>query len=483
VPDSPTQSAAVELCCPECDYNLTVAASERCPSCGWLIDAAELVSSSRPRFGAQRIGIIVAAAALSGGSFLVIMFLGVFGKKLNLLDGVVLFAILLAAGGHAALACAAAGSGRVWPMRLQELRAVLTMAGCVSILAALIGATQALDFEPTPRVVKGVKVNGALEFGLAMLLFTFPGWSLLLLRFISFRPAPSSAPTSGGRGPRPTSGARVGAPFIVEFASVYRRDEVTQRPSSAVRPRSPALEAAVARIWESELALAQDADRELYNGELGRLIRADAVAESLCLELGCTSYREFLGTNLLNATAVWKEGVEYFADPLGVSVVVVTLDNWLALGRRGRRVAFHAGWLHPFGGMLEATDRGPDGTYDVFGCAARELMEEAGVRAHESGDRVILGLVRDRAIHQPELIFRARIKLKRSELDAVFDPRFSGGEHSGMEYVADTPDDLIEAIEKIESVTAVAQASLLLHGRDRWGEGWYASACQRLYEA
>jgi 8-oxo-dGTP pyrophosphatase MutT (NUDIX family) len=268
----------------------------------------------------------------------------------------------------------------------------------------------------------------------------------------------------------------------VEFARVFRREQVRQRVSSAVRPRSPLLAAAVARIWESELALAEDADRELYNGELGRFISAEVGEDSLRFTLGCISYREFLGTNLFNAAAVGREGVEYFADPLGVSVVVVTLDGWLALGRRGRRVAFHAGWLHPFGGMLESSDRQPKGTYDLFGCARRELMEELGARAHEIGETLVLGLVRDRAIHQPELIFRSAIKLKRGELDAVFDPRFSDGEHDAIEFVADTPDGVMEAIETVDSVTAVAQASLLLHGRDRWGEEWYASARRRLYE-
>lgn len=484
MPEEPTESTEVELRCPECDYNLTVAVSGRCPSCGWRIDAAELVAASQSRPSAQRIGVIIAAAVMSGGSFLAIMFLGVFGKKLNLLDGVIIFAILLAAGGHAALAFATAWSGRAWPLRPPELRAMLTMAGSVSMLAALIGATQALDFEPTPRVVKGVKVNGTLEFGLTALLFTFPGWSLLLLRFLSFRP-PVSRTTSSEKqeGAPASSRKRPGAPFLVEFARCYRREQVTRRTSTATRARSAALEAAVARIWESELALAREGDRELYNGELGRLVRADAVADSLCLELGCTSYREFLGTNLLNATAVHKEGARHFADPLGVSVVVVTLDNWLAMGRRGRRVAFHAGWLHPFGGMLESTDRAPEGTYDVFGCARRELIEEAGVRAHEIADLIVLGMVRDRAIHQPELILRAAIKLRRSELDVVFDPRLSGGEHNAIEYIPDTPDGIIEAIEEIGSVTPVAQAALLLHGRDRWGEGWYESACRRLYES
>ena len=476
-PDAP-----VELLCPECRYNLTVVPSDRCPWCGWIIDREALLSSAGPRPTGQRLGVVAAAGVVGAGSLLVALSLGTGGKHLELRDAVILFAVLLAAGGHGALAVTAAVPGGHWPLRARELRAILAMAGWVSILAGAIGSTQALDFAPTPRIVEGVKVNGVLELVLTSALFTLPGWSLLILRMISFRAgaaaeAPAEETPSGPPHPR----RRGGAPFLVEFARTYRRDQVTPQNSTVTRARSPALEAAVARIWECEHALAQDEGKILYNGELGRLVRAEADPDGLRLHLGCTSYREFVGTNLHNATAVGGEGAEHFADPLGISAVVVTLDGWLALGRRGRRVAHHPGRLHPFGGMLEPADRRAGGGYDAFAGAARELMEEAGVRAHEISDLIVVGMVRDLAIHQPELIFEASIRLSRAELEAVFDPRRGDGEHTAIELVADEPEALVAFLERSDSATPVAQATLLLRGRHTWGAAWFDSACLCLY--
>jgi len=191
------------------------------------------------------------------------------------------------------------------------------------------------------------------------------------------------------------------------------------------------------------------------------------------MTLAPTCYRDFFGTNVHNDGQSTQINREYFADPLGISATVITRDGYIALGRRSQRVACHEGYLHTFGGMLEPRDRLKDGSFDLFGGIARELSEELGVQPGDISESVIIGLVRDRQLLQPELLFDVTLKLTRNELQGLFDPNLSDQEHTGIEFVHDNPDAILPFVESSSPVTPVAEASLLLHGRHTWGAQWY----------
>ncbi len=211
-------------------------------------------------------------------------------------------------------------------------------------------------------------------------------------------------------------------------------------------------------------------------------------AARLHLELGPTCYRDFIGTNVHNAAMVLAAEVGHrfatgatLANPLGISVTIMTVDGFLVFGRRSDKVACHAGFLHTIGGMLEEPDRRDDGGYDIFGAAARELHEELGTYEEEVREMIVAGLLRDRMLHQPELLFEAASTLTRDNLKSRFDPTMADHQHTGIEFVHDDPEAIIPFIEQAAPVTPIAQAAMLLHGRHNWGVTWYEQTCYVLY--
>jgi 8-oxo-dGTP pyrophosphatase MutT (NUDIX family) len=219
----------------------------------------------------------------------------------------------------------------------------------------------------------------------------------------------------------------------------------------------------------------------LFNGNLVRLVEALATSKKLHLELGPTCYRDFLGTNLHNAATLLRAGEQHLANPLGVSSTVITRDGFLVFGRRSAQVAFHTGHLHTFGGLLEPSDRDAVGRFDMFGAAVRELNEELGIRKEEIAEIVIAGLVRDRNILQPEVLFEVTLTLSRAELAARFDPTLPGQEHTGLEFVHDDPEAIVPFVRRSTPVAPVAAAAMLLQGRHAWGTDWYEQSCYVLY--
>ena len=464
-----------DLHCPECDYNLTGAPGDRCPWCGWEIDVDELVAMAAESGHARRLGVAATALVVGIGSLVALTSLLLQPRPMSKWDAFAVLAVLSAAGGHLALGVQALLSVGHWPMRARSLAEILRYAGYLSIILGLFGAASVFGAVPTPRIVRGVQVNGVLEYVILALLLAMPGCALLVLRIVSFRSARARS-----RSALAAEGSST-APFFIEFVQRFTKDQISQNWNATSRPSTPAIEGVIARTWETELALGHESQQMLYNGDLIRLVESRVTPAQLHLELGPTCYRDFLGTNLHHAATVSRTGEPHLANPLGISSTVITRDGFLAFGRRSARVAFHAGYLHTFGGLLEPSDKAADGRFDVFGAAIRELIEELGVRKNEIVEIIIAGLVRDRSILQPELLFEATLTLSRAELSARFDPTLPGQEHTGLEFVHDEPEVAVAFLQRSAPVAPVAAAAMLLHGRHAWGTDWYEQSCYVLY--
>ncbi len=465
--------------CPECDYNLQGTVGSRCPWCGWEIDLSSLGDGSNPHQSVQRYGAAAAAAIAGLGSFAAVAVLGSRGVRLSVFDAFAVLAILLAAGGHLCLAWLAIRTGSHWPMRSVEAARVLTVLALASLAGSVVAAGQALN--PSRQWVQGVRVSGVLEFIMRAFFFTIPGWTLLVLRLVSFRRSSPPKERSAITGLESMAPDGPRSPFAIEVIGPFLANQITQSWHDRPRTTNAELEAAIARTWEAETALAAVRHRVLYDAHLPRLVRAGAIDGCLHLELGPTSYREFAGTNLHNPALTETIGPAAFADPLGTSGLVATSDGFLCLGRRGPGVAFHAGYVHTFGGLLESVDQRPDGGFDVFGGILRELHEELGVDPKDISELVLLGMVRDRAIRQPELIFDGTVQLSRENLNARTDRAEFVEEHTAIEFVFDEPEAVAAHLARTDRVTPVAQAALLLHGRLHWGIDWYEQTCFLLF--
>ena len=473
------QSDELEIPCPQCDYNLRGLSGGRCPSCGWTIDYELLLAQVGERPDARRFGVAISALAVGIGALVAFGSLAVRGRRLNLNDAFVVLSIGLASAGHLALAAMTLTQRRHWPMRPGAGAEILQFIAWLSVVLAVAGAAQFLWELPTRRVVRGVEVTGVLEFIVAAMLMILPGATLLALRMMSFS-KPALRLAAPARRPNGSS-LPTRASFLLDFARSHRPDEVSQTWSEQPRPSTPALDELIARAWEEQSRLAQERGWALYDGRLVRLIAAQSGPQRLSLELGPVRFREFVGSNLFNTEAALMEHPACLANALGISAVVSCADHALAFGRRGPNVAFHAGCLHTFGGLVEESDRAPDGNIDFFATMLRELREEAAVQEREVRDIVLIGMVRDREILQPELVFDISTELTSKELLARFQPGAAEQEHTGLEFVFDEPEAIIPFLRRAAPVAPIAEAALLLHGGRVWGNEWYEQTCYILF--
>ncbi len=433
--------------CPSCDYNLTGTLSDRCPWCGWEIDLDVLMAGAGADRALRRVCIACAALAIGIFTLLGMAVLMARVPRLSLFDGVTVVAVVAAAGGHLLLGGLTLAHRRRHSGTSRELGNVLRILGWFSLVGGLGGAFQAMDVTPGQRGVEGVVVSGVFEFALLATLFMLPGVALLLLRMVSLAGAATVVRCSES-GVRGDATDREAVPFLLDFFGHYARAQVETQACDTPRRTTPSVEAAIARTWEVQVALAREEERLLFDGQLARFVGAEATGGKLRLHLATTSYREFVGTNLYNMATARREGVDALANPLGVSAAIVTADGFLAFGRRSDRVALHAGYLHAVGGMIDASDRRDDGAYDVFGAMLREAMEELAITEDEVLDMHITGMVRDRLLHQPELLFDAAVSLTRADLLARFDDSLAGGEHAGLEFVYDDPEAVLLCRQK-----------------------------------
>lgn len=462
------------LLCPECEYNLSGLTSDRCPWCGWTIDVEELVAANISRHTGTRLSVAGAALIVAIGIAIGVLALYSRGRQLEWRDALALVTVLIVSIAHFSLAVAVLRAPRTWPMRAGEASNVFRLIGWGSIVAGVVAATPILHAAPSPLVVKGVQVNGVLEFVMTAVFFAMPGTMLLVLRLVSYRHKGQRSWRSNSR-PREQGGP----PFVVEIGRRYEVGQLSQAWNDAPRPTAPSVEEIIARTWEVEMAVAREEGRNLFNGKVGRLISVQAADSTMNFQLGETCYRDFLGTNLFHAAEVARFNPSFLADALGISALVITRDGYVVMGRRSRKVVFHPEHLHTFGGLLEQGDRVSHG-FDLVKSVTRELAEELGIGSADLSAITVSGLVRDRAILQPELIFDVCVSFTRDELISKFDAQHDD-EHTAIEFVADDPGSVISFIRQTAKITPVGQAALLLHGKHTWGTAWFENTCLTLY--
>lgn len=480
--DRPGDTEPVEILCPECDYNLHALTSDRCPWCGWKIDADVLIEQARSNPTTRRISAGLTALLVGGLTLAALGALTVRARHLTLFDAIAVVGVGIAAVGHLVLGFNILFCGRRFPLRRSLSADLLLIVACVSIVAAAFGAIEVWDAPSTARVVRGVQVNGVFEFGVTAIVYALPGLLLLALRAVSYRHPTQNASSAPDHPDDPDHpDIHTSASFFVCTMRSFHRGEITQTWREANRPTSPAVERLIREAWETQTALAAETDRALFNGDLVRASRIAVKEAKLHFDLGPTCLRDLLGTNLFNASRVAKEDNRYLGNALGVSSIVATSDGFIALGRRNDSVAFHAGFLHTFGGLVETADRNERGEYDLFAAALRELREELNVTDAEIASIVAIGVALDRAILQPELLFDVAVSATKAELLARFDPVAAKQEHAAIEFVHDDPDAILPYLRRASPVAPVAEAGLLVRGRHQWGKDWYEQACYVLF--
>jgi 8-oxo-dGTP pyrophosphatase MutT (NUDIX family) len=243
---------------------------------------------------------------------------------------------------------------------------------------------------------------------------------------------------------------------VGEFAA----NQVKCSAVDSTRRIVPEVEAMIESAWRDVLARP---GVKLYDGPISRLERFQQIGDQLHLALSQTSYRIFVGTNLYHPELADQFGADVMANPVGVSTVLQTADNKLLFGVRNGAVAYYPRRTHPFAGSLEPRDNG-----NIFAAARRELREEIALTDADLGQLTLLGLVEDRLIRHPELIFSATTVFDERTLIAQMD---EAEHHDTVAIPAERV--AVESAAADSAFTPVGVACLLLWGRVQFGNRWF----------
>jgi 8-oxo-dGTP pyrophosphatase MutT (NUDIX family) len=276
-------------------------------------------------------------------------------------------------------------------------------------------------------------------------------------------------------------------PFDILAFGAFSAPQVRVRFDPALRRTTQELEQFIAQEWDRQLDLARGTHRVLFNGEMLRYVRHAVDEEpspglsTFEMTVGPTCYRDFVGTNLYGQRFLETAGWECFSNPVGTTATLVSADRFICYGRRSARVAYHAHHVHSFGGALEMRDRAADGAVDAFASLRRELHEELALSVDDLDDLHCVGLIRDTEIHQPELLFEARLKLTATELRDRWKSAEARDEHAEIVTLSDDPDSIVPFIKSCGPIAPVAIGALFILGRMAWGDVWYLKTAAELY--
>ena len=269
-------------------------------------------------------------------------------------------------------------------------------------------------------------------------------------------------------------GTRDCGTFLLDFLGQYKPEDLVVHWSQDRPPASAEVQALIERAWTARLDQARQSGTILFDGPLCRLMRFETRRDKLEVTLGPTGYKEFLGTNLTHPQLRYQHGEAIMADPLGVSAAAVTADGYLLLGLRSQKVACYPGRIHPISGTVApVAGRGPD----PFAAILYELSQEAQIPAQKVPGPLCLGMVRDKKIVQPELVFELAVETDLQPLWRELPQAVEAHEHTQIIPLRDHPANVVGFLENhCRNITPVAMATLLLHGLYRWGSGWFAAA-------
>jgi 8-oxo-dGTP pyrophosphatase MutT (NUDIX family) len=267
-------------------------------------------------------------------------------------------------------------------------------------------------------------------------------------------------------------------PFNPLLAGSYRQQAVQTRWSDQCLRTTPDVAHLIAETWRAARTEAAERGHEVYPGAMTRLIGWTADDQNLTLDLGPTDYREFVGTNLLNPDLADRYGKDSLANPLGISVAVVTADDQLIVQRRSQQVFEYPGYFHVGGGNVEPEDVVGPAAPGVFATARRELAEEMGIRADAIVELVCLGLAENRTNLKPDLLFEARISLPAAAFASTSHPEYS---HLAFIEGADGLSGFL--VSHASQTSPAGVASLLAVGRRRFGENWYEETMEGVIRA
>lgn len=242
--------------------------------------------------------------------------------------------------------------------------------------------------------------------------------------------------------------------------------------------------------WQAKLAKATASGGRLFDASKFRLHRISSglAADSVEVEIGLTSYQEYVGTNLLageKRAALEADGERSFGDAcahlsnaLGCEAVLVTADGYAVLLRRSGAVATGTGLYNGPSGHAEPSHakipshapsdnadaaRAADAraTEELYSAILQEVHEETNVPLAALSPPLLIGAMED-STRKPDLLFLTRTSLDAEGVRAAYAQGASEGWESS--HMAFRPaSGLVGCVDlPLTSVTRAAAACLAM---------------------
>ncbi|KAF3337936.1 nudix hydrolase 9 isoform X1 [Carex littledalei] len=219
------------------------------------------------------------------------------------------------------------------------------------------------------------------------------------------------------------------------------------------------LESSIKEIWDQRLLK----NPSLYNGTKfryggfslsnSRTVRADY---SICLHLGLTDYRTFVGTNL---NPLWENFLvssdddtvkcQHMANPLGNGAIVETSDKKILVLQRSHNVGEFPGYYVFPGGHSEPQEIGISShltntdssgqaalndavSKEMFDGIVREVVEEIGVPADSLTEPEFIGVSQRVVNVRPTAFFFVRCNLDSTKIHELYSKAQDGYESTQL---------------------------------------------------
>ncbi|RAL46122.1 hypothetical protein DM860_006276 [Cuscuta australis] len=217
--------------------------------------------------------------------------------------------------------------------------------------------------------------------------------------------------------------------------------------------RDPILEGSISEVWEKRVQQSPSLFNGLkfrYGGYIFKSIIGSPQEPHVCLHLGLTDYRTFVGTNL---SPLWKKFLvqseddcsqcQHTSNPLGNGAIVETSDKKILVLRRSNNVGEFPGYFvfpggHPepnaVGLTCHKSDTDPNhceiinrkASQEMFDSISREVVEETGVPAANLSTPIFIGISQRVLNVRPTAFFFIKCNLPAKEIQDMY----SGAEDS-----------------------------------------------------
>ncbi|KAI3514201.1 hypothetical protein L1887_12520 [Cichorium endivia] len=212
------------------------------------------------------------------------------------------------------------------------------------------------------------------------------------------------------------------------------------------------LDNSISEIWDQRVTKTPS----LFNGKKFRYGGYSGMEPHVCLHLGLTDYRTFMGTNL---NPLWETFLvpseddcmqcQHTSSPLGNGAIVQTSDDKILVLQRSNNVGEFPGYLVFPGGHPEPEEVGITShkcenvlqnselrnrkvSQEMFDSIIREVVEEIGVPATTLSDPLFIGISRRVLNVRPAAFFFIKCNLESTEIQKLYSSAQDGYESTKL---------------------------------------------------